>query len=255
VLRLPFKRYQPGDEFRIEPPPPGRTARLLRYLEWPERIHRYEVHGLEHVPRSGPALLVSHHPYGVVGMFCLGKRLFERDGRVPRGLTEHVAFMIPGLRDLFATLGVVDGNQDNGLALLSSGQLAACMPGGALEWSRSSRQRRELRWGEHRGYARLAVRAGVPVIPLACPAADDLYWVLYDGWRLGGALQRWLGLGRNYPFTIGVGLGPLPLPVKLTHHVAPPEHPLGPEHGTEEERTRELDQRVRAVVRELLSRP
>ncbi len=124
------------------------------------------------------------------------------------------------------------------------------MPGGALDWSRPSSLRRKLRWGDHLGYARLAVEAGVPVIPTACPAADDLYRVLVDGWSTGEILQRVLGTSRVWPVPLVVGLGPFPLPVKLVQYVAEPQWPLA--EGDDEERALELDGRVHGVLQGLL---
>ncbi|MFC1706228.1 lysophospholipid acyltransferase family protein [Planctomycetota bacterium] len=246
--------YRPGDELRIDPPHLAENPEpFMGFLGWAERIHRYQVLGLEHVPSEGAALVVSPHPFMATGMFLLSKRIFERDGRLLRGLTDHWIFSIPLVRDLFATMGIVDGTQENGLRLLRSGQLATCMPGGGLDWSRSSRQRRQLRWGNHRGYARLAAIAGVPVIPTACPAGDELYWVLNDGWRAGVLLQRLLGTRRILPLPLVVGLGPLPFPVKLTQYVAPPIWPKG--EGSVEDRARDLDRRVRSVLEGLLQKP
>jgi len=244
--------YRPGDENRIALPPMGRAETILRIARLMERYHRYEVIGLEHVPRTGSALMVSPHAYMPLDMFLLGRRVFERDGRMMRGLSEHIAFIIPGLRDLFTAFGIVDGTQENGLALLKSGQLAVCMPGGSRDWCRPASQRRTLRWANHRGYARLAVRAGVPIIPTACPAADDLYVVLNDGLKFSDALQRIFRIKYRLPATLAIGLGLAPLPVKLTQHVAPPLWAKA--EGTEDERVLDLDTRVRAVLEELLSR-
>ena len=124
------------------------------------------------------------------------------------------------------------------------------MPGGALEWSRSSRLRRKMRWSDHRGYARLAVRAGVPVIPTACPASDDLYYVAVDGWTTGEAIQRFFGTRRVYPVPVFFGLGPLPFPIKLTQYVGEPLWPRA--EGDDEARALELDERVRRVLADLL---
>lgn len=252
------RAYAPGDEHRVEPPDPARARALLGPLAVSERLHRFEIRGFEHVPRVGAGLLVGFHPFYPLGTILLMKRVLERDGRVVRGLTDHLVWSVPGVRDIWATLGVVDGTRDNASRLLAAGELAVCMPGGALEWSRSSRQRRTLRWGEHRGYARMAVRANVPVIPTCCPAADDLFWIANDGWEFGtGAgrrIGRLLGLNRPLPLPLPVGLGLLAFPVKLVQHVAPPEWPLGEDAGDEEARVRELDARVRRVMLGLLTR-
>jgi 1-acyl-sn-glycerol-3-phosphate acyltransferase len=219
--------------------------------------HRYRIEGFEHVPARAPALLVSFHALTVVDMFLLGRAIYRRDGRVVRGLTDTLVFQIPGLRDVFTTLGIVAGTQDNAVALLASGELAACMPGGGLEWSRPTSQARQMRWGNHRGYARLAIRAGVPIIPTACPSADRAYYVAIDGWTVGEALKRLLGSERVLPFPIWLGLlGPIAFPVKLTQYVAPPIWPgVPPEAADDEDAVCRLDERVRAVIAGLLERP
>lgn len=247
--------YRPGDEDRIDPPPVEIAEAAFEWLDLWDRYHRYRVIGLEHVPRTGPALLVAFHSLAVTDIFLLARRIWERDRRIVRGLTDHSMFKLPVVRDLFATVGILDGRPENGLALLESGQLASCMPGGGFEWSRPSTRARELRWGDHRGYARLAIRARAPVVPTACPASDRMYLVPLDGWRLGEAVQRWLGTTRIWPIPIGLGLGPVPFPVRLTQYVAAPMLPdVPPEAADDEDAVRAFDERVREVMRGLIAR-
>ncbi len=251
-----LRTYQPGDEDRLEPPSTEEAGWVMEWLALAERYHRYRIEGFEHVPAQGGALIVSFHALTVVDAFLLSRAIFLRDGRVVRGLTDKVMFRIPVVRDLFTTLGIVQGTQENALGLLADGQLAACMPGGGLEWSRSSKQAQQLRWGDHRGYARLAIRAGVPIVPTACPAADRAYYVPFDGWQAGAWAKSLLGLSRVYPLPVGFGLlGPVPLPVRLTQHVAAPILPdVPPEAADDPIAVERLDARVRAVVSELLRR-
>ena len=44
----------------------------------------------------------------------------------------------------------------------------------------------EGRWDTRKGFVRLALQAGVPIVLSACPAADDLYDVY------GSALTDWI---------------------------------------------------------------
>ncbi len=244
--------YRRGDESKIAPPDLARLRSFEPYFDWIERYLGYEVHGLEHIPRSGPALVVSHHPLCTVGSLLLSRRIMQRDGRNFRALTQHEAFLIPGLRDLFVTLGIVDGNPANAQRLLQTGQIAFCMPGGALEWSRSSKLKRQMRWGSHQGYARLAVRTGVPVIPVACPAADDLFWVFGDGEQVSAVLQKLFRTRRPLMLPLALGLGPLPFRVKLTHYVTEPIS--APQEGDFEQQVEALDRAVRARIADLLRR-
>jgi len=252
-----IRRYEPGDEARIESPEVEHALWIMSWLALWDRYFRYSVVGLDNLPRSGPGLLVSFHSFAVVDIFLLGRRIFLRDGRVIRGLTDKIVFMIPGLRDLFTTFGTMVGTQKNGLALLRSGALASCMPGGSFEWSRHRALRRQLRWGEHRGYARLAIRAAAPVIPTACPAADDAYFLPFDGWTIGKALQRALGANRSQPLPpLVIGLGPLPFPVRLTQYVGAPIWPeMPPEAADDPAAVAAFDARVRSAVADLLKMP
>jgi 1-acyl-sn-glycerol-3-phosphate acyltransferase len=248
-----MRNYQRGDEDRLETP--TGAGRWMSWLGVLARYHRYRIEGFEHMPRHGPALVVGFHAYGVMDMLLLGRAIYRRDGRVVRGLSDKLLFRVPGLRDVATRLGIVAGTPENGLGLLRNGAIAACMPGGALEWSRPTRMRNTLRWGEHRGYARLAIRAGVPIVVTACPAADRAFYVPFDGWTIGEQLQRWLGASRALPLPIGIGLGPLPLPVRLVQHVAAPIVPaVPPEAADDETAVRQLDERVRQTITDLLAR-
>jgi 1-acyl-sn-glycerol-3-phosphate acyltransferase len=248
-----MRSYRPGDEHRTEPP--ADVACWMPLLAALARYHRYEVDGLEHVPRRGPALVVGFHAFGVMDMALLARAIYLRDGRLLRGLTDKLVFCIPGLRDVATRLGIVAGTQRNGETLLRDGALAACMPGGALEWSRPSRLRGTMRWGEHRGYARLAIRAGVPIVPTACPASDRAYYLPFDGWTIGRALQRCLGASRALPLPIAIGLGPLPLPVRLVQFVGTPIVPAEPPEAADDDTAvLRLDTQVRDSIADLLRR-
>ena len=94
-------------------------------------------------------------------------------------------------------------------------------PGGMRESLRPSTQRYRISWEGRLGFARLAIRAQVPVILAACPAADDIYTV-YENPLTELVYQRF-----KWPLPIAHGLGPtaLPRPIKLTHYLS---HPIAP---------------------------
>ncbi len=252
-----LRAYRPGDENRVAAPDTEAAEWLLDWLAYAERYHQYSLVGFHHIPRRGAALLVGFHSFYVMDTFLLSRRVFLRDRRVPRGLTDKIAFSVPGLRDFFATIGIVAGTQENGLALFANGELACCMPGGGMEWSRSSALKRRRRWGDHHGYARLAIRASVPVIPTACPASDDAYYLPVDGWSIGKVLRGAFNAPRNLPLPpFAFGLGPAPLPVRLTQYVGEPIFPeVPPEAADDPEQVFRFDGRVRQAIDELLKLP
>jgi 1-acyl-sn-glycerol-3-phosphate acyltransferase len=209
--------YATGDELRTD------VLRLEPLLKttWAfdllKRYFHYEVQGLEKIPAFGPALLVMNHGLLVVDAVLLGLEMWRFTGRIIRFLGAHFLFQLPGLRRLFLTAGVVDGNPVTAADLLARGELAAVMPGGVPEACRTSDSRYELRWEGRTGFVSLALRTGVPIVPAFCIGCDDMYHVFSSGRRL----EDLLGL-RGFQLPLFWGLGPLPLPAKLTHYVGDP---------------------------------
>jgi 1-acyl-sn-glycerol-3-phosphate acyltransferase len=93
---------------------------------------------------------------------------------------------------------------------------------------RPTSERYQIRWEGRLGFARLAVKAQVPVLLAACPAADDIYEV-YDNPITPEVYRRF-----KWPLPLARGLGPTPLPrpVKLTHVIGRPMPP--PQRSSEE---------------------
>jgi len=208
---------RPGDEHELDLADEELIDRGLKAVKVAERYFRYELCGLDNVPSESGALIISPHSASAIEGFLLGLKIYQRDGRIPRGLTDHTVFKIPWMRDLTLRFGIVDGNRDNAVQLLERGELCFAMPGGGDEAFKSSAHRYELRWQGHDGFVRVALRAGAPIIPTVCIGADDIYWLPVDGMRAGRRL-----FGARFPLLLGFGIGPLPLPVKLTAYVGEP---------------------------------
>lgn len=183
--------------------------------------HRYEVHGIDKIPADGPALLtLNHGPVPVDGPL-LGASIFKHQGRLPRALTDHLVFKMPILRELFMAVGAVDGRPELADELLSKGNLVIVMPGGAPEAFKSSARAYELYWRQRSGFARLAIRQQVPIVPAACVGIDELYTVPVDMFELG---KKLFGV-RSMPLPLAWGIGPMPRPIKLDHFIGDPIAP------------------------------
>ncbi|MBI2568530.1 MAG: acyltransferase family protein [Candidatus Schekmanbacteria bacterium] len=214
---MAMRIYQSGDEHNIDAGPAELDARSLAICEWLERYFRYEVFGLENVPITGAGLIISPHSTVTVEAFFLGARIFRSCGRIPRGLSDHDVFRVPGMRSFFVSMGAVDGTQENGAALLARGELCFAMPGGAYEAWKPSSQKYRLFWDGHYGFVRLSLRARAPLIPTVCIGADDAYWLPVNSFVAG---QRLLGI--RAPLVPPLGIGLLPFPVKMTAYVGAP---------------------------------
>jgi len=233
-------------------PNPSRAAVDLgcRALEPLARYHRFEVRGMEHVPRRGACLWVAHHTLATYDGFLLGVRIVQQTGRLPRALGDRTIFQIPGLRGLAPQLGIVQADPEAGETLLRQGEIVAVAPGGMWEALRPAEERYRTRWESRMGFARLALRCGAPLMLSACPRADELYTVFPS--RLTDAAYRRFHL----PLPLARGLGPtlVPRPLKLVAHIAPLLHPPAWEERHEAEQVAELHSRASAVMAELLNR-
>jgi 1-acyl-sn-glycerol-3-phosphate acyltransferase len=210
------------------------------------RYHRARLIGAEHLDTQGPVLLVGNHGlwgYETPVFFHL---LHEATGRYPIGLAERGFFKIPLVRTVLPWLGGVEGTQDNALTSLREGHLVVCYPGGAWEVFKRPGRHYQLRWERALGFVRLAARAGVPIVPFAGLGVDDTF-VCPDE-----RLSVQLAPGEKYRVPLHIGLGPLPLPVKLTFMVGRPHIP--PPEDAPESRLKAFRDGLEAAVHHLLIR-
>jgi 1-acyl-sn-glycerol-3-phosphate acyltransferase len=209
--------------------------------------HRARLLDAEYLPSDGPVLLVGNHGlwgYETPAFFHL---IHRATGRYPLGLAERGFFKIPLVRTILPWLGGVEGTREKALDSLRRGHLVVCYPGGAWETFKKPRHHYTLRWEGTLGFVRLAAQAGVPIVPFAGFGVDDTF-LCPDDERLSVPLAP----GEKYRVPLGIGLGPLPLPVKMTFIVGPPLQP--PPANAPESRLQHFRDRVAHTVRRLLER-
>lgn len=220
--------YEPGDEYdpdRFSPEGNPSFRLFLAVLGGLGRYFRYEVHGLEHVPAEGGALVITPHSTVSVDGLLLGRAIWQRTGRWPRPLADHLLFEIPYLRELGCETGFLDGRPANALRTLRKGHLCLVMPGGAREAWKASRRDYRVEWSDHTGYVKVALQAGVPLVPAVCVGAEEAYRVPVETFPF--AEER---LGVRLPLLPPFGIGLLPIPTKFTAYVGRPlALPFGPE--------------------------
>ncbi|MBW2162622.1 MAG: hypothetical protein JRH14_22135 [Deltaproteobacteria bacterium] len=127
-------------------------------------------------------------------------------------------------------------------------------PGGDLDAFRPSRDRGRVVFGPRRGYVRLALREGVPIIPVVSAGSHDVWWVVSDGRWLSRLLRTHrflrtdvLPITVSVPWGLTVGAPPfLPLPVRIFIDVLEPIYfeRSGPEAADDASYVEECHQRV-----------
>lgn len=202
--------------------------------------------GLEHLPREGGALLVGNH--GVFGLdaFVLGALMANELGRMPTWLGERNLWAAPLLPRALAYVGAIAGEPETATAHLSAGELVVVYPGGIHDSFKLARERHRLQWGTRAGFARIAMRAGVPVIPIAACGIDDAYRVIAREPGLGKLL---FGDARyNFPIVLGRRGTLVPKRVPLVFHALAPIDTTGDPTNADDV------ERVRAATHDALTR-
>ncbi|HEU5023946.1 MAG TPA: lysophospholipid acyltransferase family protein [Spirillospora sp.] len=203
-------------------PPSGALIRAASLALEPWRAYTSPVfHGMENVPRTGPALLVGNHTvYGVVDAPLIFFEIHRRRGVWVRSLADHAHWRIPGWRTVMDMGGSVDGTRDNCRALLRDGQMVVVFPGGAREATRDRADRYRLQWEGRLGFARLAVEAGCPIIPFGSVGVEEMFTTVLDPGSpllaparlLGRAVLGERGMRDDVLMPVSRGVGPTPIP-------------------------------------------
>lgn len=215
------------------------------------------IEGLDRLPPP-PVLLVANHSGGttipdVWGFGLLWHRHFQ--GQRPLHVLAHeLIFASKATGRYFERCGVLRATPGLGHRVLTEFKRdLVVLPGGDLDTWRTWRERYAVHFAGRTGYARLAIRAGVPVVPVAHAGAHETLMVLRSGRRIA----KWLGLQRLaraevWPLHLslpwGLALGPLPhlpLPARFSYLVGAP---IAPPTEETEDSVRALDARVRSVL-------
>lgn len=172
--------------------------------------------GEDHVPKEGAALLVGNHTIFGIDSVVLGALVQRRIGRTMRWLGEKNIWRIPGLRDLVDAAGGIPGEPEGATELLEEGELVGVYPGGVDDSFKLAREAYVLKWGTRAGFARVAMRAKAPIVPVAATGIDELFTVVGRESTLGRLV---LGSER-YDLPIVMSL--LPKKIPLVYHALDP---------------------------------
>lgn len=177
-----------------------------------------EVRGIENLPSSGPALVVGNHSclfYApdtwVVALAITARRGLDAPAYA---LAYDLLFGIPVVGPALRRLGAVPAAGREAERLLAEGNLVLVYPGGDYEACRPWADRNRIDFADRKGFIKLALRAGVPVVPVVAQGSHDAVVVLSRGERLA----RTLGLDRLRIKVFPIMLGPF----GVTTMLAPP---------------------------------
>ena len=185
-------------------------AALTLYRKW----FRVRMRGLEHVPDTGAALIVANHS-GVLPLdaIMLQAGIFAEHpaGRNLRLLGADLVYNFPVLSSLARRSGHTRADPGEARRLLKAGEIVGVFPEGFKGTGKPFAERYRLQRFGRGGFARTALRAGVPMIPCAIVGAEEIYPMLGNSEPLARALRLpYFPLTPLFPWLGPLGAVPLP---------------------------------------------
>ncbi len=189
-----------------------------------ERYWRVDVQGTQHIP-SGGCVLVANH----AGALPLDGPVLQRAVRVQRPdllrahwLAEEAVLTTPVLGRLMKKLGAIRADPAAAMALLAAQHPVIVFPEGLQGLSKPISERYQLKRFGRGGYIKLALRAGVPIVPVAVVGAEESMPLL--------ARLPMQPFGMPY-----VPLTPVPLPARWHIRFGEPVDPSSAPKGASED--------------------
>ena len=187
---------------------------------------RIETTGIQHVPATGRALLVSNHAGVLPWDGTMIKTAVFTEHPHPRHVRALVAstFMgMPMLSWFLRRTGQTVGHPDDTRRLLERDELVLVFPEGVRGTGKKFRERYRLRRFGRGGFVSIAIRAGAPIIPISVVGSEEIYPMVGDL----STVAKLFGLPYFpiTPFFPWLGpLGMIPLPSKWRIQFHAPMH-------------------------------
>jgi 1-acyl-sn-glycerol-3-phosphate acyltransferase len=189
-----------------------------------ERWFRVEWDGFEKIPAEGGALMVANHAGAIPTDAPSIMHGIERDlGRPVYGLADEIFKRVPVVNLAWSRLGGVQAHPDNAYRLLrEQQQLVMVFPEGSKGPGKTYAERYQLRRFGRGGFVQIAMRSGVPIIPMSIIGSEETMPILFKLPTLARALRI-----PYFPVTANMlALGPLgivvPFPAKIRIRVLDP---------------------------------
>ena len=248
---------------------PDHIARLCELLDGPlQRYFHFRLRGSDRIPH-GAALYVGNHSGGMLtpDSFLVFGTLFRECGidALPYGLGHEVAISLPIIHEIIVPLGAVRASYDAAHRVFERGHKVMVYPGGDVDNQRPFRHRNRIVFGGRKGYVRLALREGVPIVPIVTAGGHATFMIIDD--------LRWLAkithadrLLRTHvwPLTLsvpwGLTVGPLPvywpMPTHILTEVLDPIRfdRVGPEAANDEAYVEQCARHVESTMQAALER-
>jgi 1-acyl-sn-glycerol-3-phosphate acyltransferase len=207
---------------------------VARWLPRLKRVTSYfspEVRHAERVPVDGPVLVVGNHScsFYMPDAWVMGTAVAERRGNRAAVFTlvYDLLLAIPGYGPFLRRMGALPADEAAATAALAAGGAVIVFPGGDYDACRPWSERDRIAFGGRTGFVRLALRAGVPVVPAVAHGAHHGTVVVARGEPVARLLRLYGVRVKVLPVMLGplgpsIVLAPPPLPAQITVEFLPP---------------------------------
>jgi len=213
-LRLPPVADEPAEQHDPRTGDVDEWGRSERVREWVRKAYdpmyrhwfRAEWEGLDKIPTDGGALLVANHAGAIPSDAPTIMHGVEVELERPvYGLADHFFKATPVVGTLWSRTGGVVAHPDNAYRLLrEQQQLVLVFPEGSKGPGKTYNERYRLRRFGRGGFVEIAMRAGVPIIPIAVVGAEESMPILFKVPSMAKALGA-----PYFPVTANMAFGPL----------------------------------------------
>ena len=219
---------------------------------------RCEVEGVEHVPTEGGALLVSNHSGALPPDAPMIAKAIKEEHPRPRPLhltMEHFFKGYPGLSMLLPKIGGVPAHPANVQRLLcDEQQLVLVFPEGRKGTEKLYKDRYKLRRFGRGGFVEAAMKANVPIVPIALVGAEEAMPIFaHMGWLQKATGLIYAPITPQFPW-LGLAAGLAYLPAKFKIRFLPPVRTdqMGDEPWEDKALVQTVAHDVRATIQEEL---
>jgi 1-acyl-sn-glycerol-3-phosphate acyltransferase len=195
---------------------------------------RGEVRGLGNIPEDGPVLLVGNHSGGNLtpdtGVLTLAFAAYFGVERRFYQLAHNLVLSTPGL-GFVRKFGTVAASPKNAEKALAAGAALLVYPGGDYEVHRPSWESAKVDFDGRKGFIRLALDAGAPIVPIVAIGGQETALFLTRGETIARVLLldrlfrlKVMPISIALPWGLNIGdmFGHFPLPAKITIEVLGP---------------------------------
>jgi 1-acyl-sn-glycerol-3-phosphate acyltransferase len=241
------------DEFGFDPEFTTKVyLPLLRQIA--DHWFRVEVRGAENLPMDGSALLVSNHA-GTLPLdgMILHTVVYDEIGRHVRMLGADLIFKTPYSGDLARKTGTTLACQEDAERLLASNQLVAVFPEGFKGLGKPYADRYKLQRFGRGGFVTAAIRAQVPIIPIAIVGSEEIYPLIAKAPALARALGvPYFPITPLFPWLGPLGMIPLPSKWIIQFGEAITTDELGPRAADDPMTVFNITDQVRETIQQTL---